>query len=411
MAHFRTLFKNRTFVLYSIGQAFSQFGDRLVQIVLIGFVYKRWPGSTLQLAKIFLFTVLPSFVISPIAGVYIDRWNKKYVMIASDIFRAVIILFIPFFFIYRESVIPVYAIIFLIFTSACFFLPARLSIIPAIVPKEDILLANSASAITWVIAGITGFGLGGIMVEWIGVKSSLYINSAVYILAALSFLFLAYSIKTKALVKKSFFHDLRIGLRTLLRDNRMKFMALIFFIFASVLGASYVVLIVFIQETMATMTKYIGIFGICIFVGMLGGSYTYGKIGHGLSRIKTIFMSLFFIGIFLGVFVIGLKAMNSFWLGGIAAFLLGISISPVYAAANTIVHEAIEHHLRGRIFSSLGIIMNIGFLLFMFVSSILAEHIDRFWILIACGSVFAFIGLIGFLGTLAGFIKDFTFSS
>src|SRR4030042_786140 len=104
MPKFRTLLKNRNFVLYSIGQAFSQFGDRLVQIVLIGFIYKRWPGSTFQLAKLFFFTVIPAFLISPVAGVYIDRWNKRYVMIASDIFRAAAILLIPLFFIYSKNI-------------------------------------------------------------------------------------------------------------------------------------------------------------------------------------------------------------------------------------------------------------------------------------------------------------------
>ncbi len=124
MPKFRTLLKNRNFVLYSVGQAFSQFGDRLVQIILIGFVYKRWPGSTFMLAKLFFFTVVPSFFISPIAGVYIDRWNKKYVMIVSDMFRAMAILCIPLFFIHGENIIPIYIIIFFVFASACFFLPA-----------------------------------------------------------------------------------------------------------------------------------------------------------------------------------------------------------------------------------------------------------------------------------------------
>ena len=411
MPKFRKLLRNRNFVLYSVGQAFSQFGDRLVQIVLIGFVYKRWPGSTFQLAKIFFFTVLPSFLISPVAGVYIDRWNKKYVMILSDMLRAITILLIPLFFIYSKSVAPIYIIIFLTFTFACFFLPARLSVIPSLVSKEDILLANSASTITWVLAGIAGFGFGGILAEWIGIRNSLYINSAVYFLSATSFVFLAYSAKVGDFIKKSFLHDLKTGLKALFSDKRIRFAAYTFFVFASVFGTSYVVLVVFIQETMATMTKHIGLFSICIFIGVLAGSYIYGKVGQGFSRVKIILISLFFVGIFMNIFVIGLRAMGSFWFGNISAFLLGLSISPIYAAANTIVHESIDRDLRGRIFSSLGIIMNIGFLLFMLLSSILAEHIDRFWILIGCGGIFIVLGLAGLIGLLAGFIKDFTFSS
>lgn len=412
MPQFRTLLKNRNFVLYSVGQAFSQFGDRLVQIVLIGFVYKRWPGSTFQLAKLFFFTVLPSFLISPIAGVYIDRWNKRYVMIASDIIRALMILCIPLFFIYRESIIPIYISIFFIFTAACFFLPARLSVIPRLVSKEDILLANSASSIIWVAAGLAGFSFGGILTESIGIKSSLYLNALVYMLSAMSFVALVYSMRSKDKAPQperlSFSYDFIKGLKTLFLDTKMRSVACVFFILASTFGAIYVVGVVFIQETLGTMTRDVGIFGMCLFAGLMISSYIYGKIGKRLNRTKTIFISLLLAGILINIFAVGLKVMGSFWAGSISAFLLGAFMSPVYVTAYTIVHELIESDLRGRIFSSIGIIINLGFLLFMLLSSILAEHIGRFWILVICG-----IGLVlfGIIAMLAGFLKELNFSS
>jgi DHA3 family macrolide efflux protein-like MFS transporter len=411
MPKFRKLLKNRNFVLYSTGQAFSQFGDRLVQIVLIGFVYKRWPGSTFQLAKLFCFTVIPAFFISPVAGVYVDRWNKKNVLIISDLFRAFTIALIPLFFIHGESVIPIYAIVFLVFASACFFLPARLSIIPNLVPKEDLLLANSASSIIWVVAGIIGFSLGGVLAEWIGIRSSLFMNAAVYLFSAMSFLVLLYSARrtgvhfqepspaTEAPVSagKSFLHDFKEGIRAVVFDRRIRFVGIIFFTLSSMVGAIYVVIIVFIQEALQSMTRYIGIFSMCLFAGILLGSYVYGKVGQRLPRIKTMFLSLFLTGIFINVFVTVLKVYGSCVWGGVSAFFLGLFVSPLYVASNTIVHESTKSRLRGRIFSSMGIAMNMGFLLCMLLSSLLAEHMERFWILIACGSLFGLFGLAGFV--------------
>jgi len=421
MPKFRILFKNRNFVLYSIGQAFSQFADRLVQIVLIGFVYKRWPGSTFHLAKIFFFTVIPAFFISPIAGVFVDRWNKKHVMIVSDMLRALMILLVPIFFIYRESVIPIYIIILLTFASACFFLPARLSVIPTLVSKENLLLANSASSITWVVAGIMGFSLGGFLAEAIGIRSSLYLNAIVYFLSALSFSLLVISMRKrnisgvvvnhtteKIFSRKTFFHDLKEGFRTLFSDKKIRFVTIVFFILFSMVGALYIVSVVFVQETLQSMTKYVGLFSTCIFVGLLVGSYIYGKIGHKLPRVKTILTSVFLVGIFINVFAIALKLTKIFWLGGLATTFLGFFAAPIYVTANTIIHESIESKLRGRIFSYIGISMNLGFLIFMFISSILAEHISRFWILIAFGSGFAIFAVIGFI---ARFSKKFTFFS
>jgi len=419
MASYKTLLKNRNFVLYSVGQAFSTFGDRLIQIVLIGFVYRRWPGSSIQLAKLFFFTIVPSFFISPIAGVYIDRWDKKYVMIASDMFRAAVILLIPIFFIFYKSPIPIYIVIFLNFAAACFFLPARLSIIPELVPKDEILIANSASSMTWVVSGIVGFSFGGILAEWIGIRNSFFANSAVYLLSVVSFLMLAHSVRNrpypgkpeetpgspKKLFKKSFFHDFIEGLKALFSDRRLKFAACIFFVLSSLTGAMYVVGVVFIQETLKSMTKDVGVLGMCLFAGILLGSSIYGKVGNKLPRAKTIFMSLFLGGILIDVFVVGLRLTKSFLFGSAAAFILGLFVSPIYVGGTTIIHESAESNLRARIFSSIGIIMNLGFLFFMFMSSILAEHIDKMWILVACGTGFALFGIISMA---AGFLKEFT---
>ena len=421
MPKFRKLLKNRNFVLYSAGQTFSQFGDRLVNIILIGFVYKKWPGSTFMLAKLFVFTLLPSFFLSPIAGVYVDRWNKKYIMIASDLFRAIAILVVPAFFLYGESIIPIYITIFLIFAAACFFLPARFSIIPNLVPKEDLLLANSASSITWVTSGIIGFSLGGVLAEWIGIKESLYLNSFVYLLSAVSFALLAYSMRKNIFSKqktssddaekissKSMFRDIKEGLKTLFSERKIKIVASLFFILSSLLGASYVVFVVFVQETLGSMTKDIGLLSMCLFLGVLMGSYVYGKIGEKLSKEKTISASFFLTGFFIIVFTVGLKATRLFLFGGASILLAGFFIAPLYVTANTIIHETVDKNLRGRIFSSIGIIMNLGFLFFMFLSSILAERVGQMWILIVCGLVFIVLGI---KTIKAGFLKDVTLSS
>jgi DHA3 family macrolide efflux protein-like MFS transporter len=411
MAQFRSLLKNRNFVLYSTGQAFSQFGDRLVQIILIGFVYQRWPGSTFQLAKIFFFTVIPSFFISPIAGVCVDKWNRELVMIVSDMLRAVLILLVPIFFIHSQNVTPIYFTIFFIFAAACFFLPARFAVIPNLVKKEEIFLANSANSIVWVTSGIAGFSLGGFMAEWIGIEKSLYVNAIVYGLSAISFIVLAYSMKSKigafssgekgknitASLKKSFLHDLKEGLRVLLFERKIRLVVGIFFILSALMGVLYVVGVVFIQETLCSMTKYIGLFGMYLFIGVLIGSYIYGKIGDRLPRPKVIFISFILTGISISLFAIVLSLTGFFWLGSGLAFLTGLFVSPIYVSANTIIHESTESQVRGRVFSSIGIVMNIGFLVFMFLSSVLAEHIDKLWIIVSCGVCFVILGAVNIL--------------
>jgi MFS family permease len=75
------------------------------------------------------------------------------------------------------------------------------------------------------------------------------------------------------------------------------------------------------------------------------------------------------------------------------SFLIGFLTSPILIASNTIVHKASDNDMRGRIFSSLEIVMHLGFLIFMYISSILAERFSQAAILSSIGCVFCVLGV------------------
>ena len=87
MIKFREVLSDRNFLFLWLGQLVSNFGDRLTQMALVALVYQRNPGSEMALAKLISFTIIPVFVIGPIAGVWVDRLNRKNVMVISDILR------------------------------------------------------------------------------------------------------------------------------------------------------------------------------------------------------------------------------------------------------------------------------------------------------------------------------------
>ena len=93
MVRFRdVLFKNKNFTFLWFAQVIANFGDRVSQMALIALVWRRAPGSSLELAKVMSFTIIPVFVIGPVAGAWVDRWDKRDVMIISDILRGAIAL-------------------------------------------------------------------------------------------------------------------------------------------------------------------------------------------------------------------------------------------------------------------------------------------------------------------------------
>ena len=130
-----TLLKNRNFFLVWISQVISQFGDRLTQMALIGLVYKVSPGSSLGLAKMFSIAIVPVFLISPIGGVYVDRWDKRKTMYISDLLRCVFMILVPFAAVKMHSMPPCPCYYFLSFCIGCFY-PGKMSIIPELVDKK-----------------------------------------------------------------------------------------------------------------------------------------------------------------------------------------------------------------------------------------------------------------------------------
>ncbi len=376
-------------------------------MALIGLVYARTPGSTFELAKLISFTVLPVFLIGPIAGIYVDRWNRKWTMITCDLLRGASVLLIPLAVIYFRGMIPIYIIVFLVFSVTRFFLPSKLSIIPNIVSKDKLLLANSLISTTMMIATILSFGFGGILVSMLGVRGSFYIDSISYFLSAatITFIFVKEKISQRDVSHErlnrtalsSILEDIKEGIRYLRSHRDVRLVANILFLLMSGAGAVYVIIIVFIQEALGSATRDLGLLVMFLGLGLFLGSLFYGRLGQRFSKRRVMFFTLSITGALVIMFTIFVKLTSSFFLAGVISLLLGIFISPMIVSSNTLMHEVIPDALRGRIFSSLEIIIHIAFLASMLLSSLLGEFIDRYFLIISVGIIFTFAGIFGCL--------------
>ena len=407
MAKFREVLKNRNFFLLWGGQIVSQLGDRLGQMALIAFVYLRAPGSTLQIAKILSFTIIPVFLIGPLAGVYVDRWDRRRTMYVCDFLRSLLVFSIPLFLFYSKSLGPVYLIIFMAFSIGRFFVPAKLSIIPDLVDKQDLLIANSLINTSGMIAAILGFGISGVLVEKLGAKSGFYLDSLSFLISGtLIFLiskrfvsvmnfndqFRQVSKEIVEVIRKSVFAEIKEGIFYFIRKKDIRFTAGIIFALWSALGAVYVVVIVFVQKALHSATKDLGLLVMFLGIGLFLGSLVYGKFGQRISHYKIIFVCLVASGIMLIIFALGIYYYPNFIVAAFLALCLGLIIAPIMIASNTIIHNVSDNEMLGKIFSSLEIVIHLGFLSFMFISSILAEKFPPVLILVSVGCLLSVLG-------------------
>ena len=412
MSRFRNILGNRNFSLLWVGQIISQFGDRLDQMALIALIYHFAPGSTVQMAKLMSFTIIPVFLIGPIAGVYVDRWDRRRTMVVCDILRGILILLIPFYFIRLNSLLPIYAIVFLVFSIGRFYVPAKMSIIPDLVKSDDLLLANSLVNTTGMVAAMFGLGLGGILVGMVGAEGGFLIDGVSFLISGIMIFFLS----TKAMrelkkerlidvgkeiaevIRKSAIDEMKEALIFLKNQKQIRSCFGILFLLWAALGSIYVVSIVFVQKVFSSVTKEIGLLVAALGLGLFLGTLAYGRLGYKAAGFKTVFACILLAGMVLFSFVIAVLKIPNLLIALLLAFILGLVISPVMVISNTMVQQFTDNSMRGKVFSSLEIVVHLAFLLAMLISASLADRIGSVEILLTVSSLLFLIGLIGLLG-------------
>jgi DHA3 family macrolide efflux protein-like MFS transporter len=135
----KTILKYRPFRTLWLAQFVSIFGDFLALFGVISLITFSWHGTPVQVTTVTIAFVLPMAVISPIAGVFVDHWNVKRLMIASDLIRAALILMLVFV----HSVPQISAIFVVLSSVSSFFAPAQSVTLRTIVPAEGLLSANA----------------------------------------------------------------------------------------------------------------------------------------------------------------------------------------------------------------------------------------------------------------------------
>jgi len=178
-AYARLLRGNRNFRRLWGAQVVSELGDWFYTLAIYNLLL-QFTGRASSVALALVLQVLPQTLIGPTSGVVNDRIRRKRVMIAADLGRMVIV-FCMLLVRSREMVWLVYPLLVAETILAAFFEPARSSIIPNIVGREDVVLANTLSSATWSVNLLLGATLGGVVAALLG-------RDAVFIINALSFL-------------------------------------------------------------------------------------------------------------------------------------------------------------------------------------------------------------------------------
>jgi MFS family permease len=385
-------------------------------IALIGLYPKSRTPFLLSLLAIFI--TLPVLVFGPIAGVLVDRWHKKNVMVICDALRMLCALAIPLVFITTKSIYPVFALVFVMFLLALFFNTARCAIIPNLVTKKRILTANSVINLIGRGATFLGMLLGGVIIDWRWWKTALGIDGwvAAFIIDALTFAVSAVmlyvmnvdlafrEIKEPRLQAKGLYlliytglrkiiHDLLDAVKSIIKIRDLLFALSTIFLMIIAGGVIYVLVIPIVQQEMAWGTSGVGILASVGAIGLLLGAYLTGIAGHRYDLKMTMLVCFVIIG---GV-LIAFPFLNNFYVFCLLCLIGGIAISPVFIGQDTLIHHSADEEIRGRIFSLREWILNGSFAMVALIIGSLATFVSK-------RLLFVLFGVIIILGAALGAI-------
>ncbi len=183
----RDVLRNPTYRNLFGGQVVSDIGDGITLLLLL-LVINDLTGSKIALAIMAIMEAVPHFTVGLIAGVYVDRWNRRTVMLAADLIRAVIV--IGFAFAATAGIVPLlYVLAFAQSSVSTFFRPARGALLPKIVPAEGLPAANSLAQGSQLVGSVIGAGIAGLLFGTFGSGAVGFVIDAATFLV--SFLFIS----------------------------------------------------------------------------------------------------------------------------------------------------------------------------------------------------------------------------
>jgi MFS family permease len=173
---------NASFRRLWFAQVVSQLGDWFNAVAVYALLLDL-TGSATLVATMMVVQLLPITVISPWAGVVVDRMSRRTVMIASDVARAA--LYAGLVFVRDADTIWIaFLLVGLGVAATAFFEPARSAILPDIVSRDELITANSLSAATWATMLAVGASVGGAITVWFGRDTAFVLNGASFLLSA-----------------------------------------------------------------------------------------------------------------------------------------------------------------------------------------------------------------------------------
>ena len=337
--------------------------------------------------------IVPGFFFGPVAGVFVDRWDRKKTMVTCDMGRAMVMLALPFV----DTLFGLFLASLLLEAFTMLWGPAKEASVPHVVPVESLASANSLS----LVAAYGTFPLGAGLMALFGRLSTALFDSSwadnvrlddmglAFYANALSFLVTGYLIFTLDLPKRPRVErDLAKGRRAVLAHPIEELREGWRFVFVNpvvrtvnmgmatgLIGGGMLVPLgaIYADEVLGAGRSGLGVLITALGLGVAGGVALVSWLQRRLDKARTFTWSLVGAGVFLAL----AASIGQVHLSTTMVFGIGICAGSVYVLGFTLLHENVDDQLRGRIFSTFYVLVRACILLALVVGPLMEDLLDR----------------------------------
>jgi len=424
-AHGR-LFRNQSFVALWLGQTISYIGDYFYWLA-IPIMVERLTGSALQVGLSVIASALPMLLLGPVAGVFVDRWDRKRTMIVADVLRGSLVL-VCLVVRTPDQVWIYYVVAFLMSSISRFFFPAQNAALPLIVPnRNDLLAANGLMQIVQTAGLLIGPAMAGFAIGLWGAQVAFLADSATFFISAAAILTMTVprtvadrpAMPERSSEVAAVWAEMWEGVVYLFGNRTMVGVLLCLGVVQLGLGAIQVIWVPFMQRTFGLGPEGRGAVDTAQGVGMALGGLMLGLVVGRFSKRALAGWSIVFIGAMIAL--VGLAPPFSLvnLLPGLAiegamvdmsvgqrlvhmplllllySMLLGIALVPAQSALMTMMQLAVPDLKRGRVGSAQNALTTAAGLVSMAAAAALGEVVELRWIYVTAGVIVAGGGLVG----------------
>lgn len=360
----RELSKFKPFMYLLLARIVSRFGDSIDAIAYSWMVYMM-TGSKILMGTLFALNFVPGILFSVFTGALVDRWPKRLVVLIAYLGRGMLVLITAWLF-WIGALRPwhLYVLTLLNSTLECFASPAETALVPSLLPKEQLLSANSVSSSVCRIAELAGLAIAGGMISFIGISGAILIDSLTFLSAALFIGLIRGLDSTEARISDasttSLIEEIKTGLK-FMSTNKLILTIMLTAAYVNLCLAPYNVLNpVYVKEILNSGPQGLSALGISLICGMIASGLWISRKGSQYKKSTLIITGYLLLCInYALLFVAPFVKFNAHLplvVAAIFSFGIGCAVSLVSTPTATYFMEEVPKELLGRIGSLNGML-------------------------------------------------------